>query len=84
MVNLKKTVKDTINKLDAIIKLLETKYSPGSISSRMVSSVILPQLAYRLQVTPINKTMINSIDKKLKKLFKKNITSVFILQTIFY
>jgi hypothetical protein len=65
--NQKETRNHTIQYLDQTIKHLNHKYTPGPISVYLINSVIIPALAYRLQLTPVTKTYINQINTRLRR-----------------
>jgi ribonuclease HI len=60
-----------LNHLNNAIKCIYSKYSPGPITVYLVNNVLIPNISYKLQATPLTQTQYRSIDTKLRKLIKK-------------
>ena len=67
----KETIKQAIETLDSQITRLNIKFMPSRVAINIINSVILPKLAFRLQVANIPITTLRKIDAKLRKLTKK-------------
>jgi len=67
----KETIKQAIETLDSQITRLNIKFMPSRVATNIINSVILPKLAFRLQVANIPITTLRKIDAKLRKLTKK-------------
>jgi hypothetical protein len=70
----KETIKHANETLDSQITRLNMKYMPSRVATSIINSVILPKLAFRLQVANVPNTILRKIDAKLRKLTKRKCT----------
>ena len=67
----KQTIENTITKLDQAIKCIPRCHLPSKITTHLVNTVIIPGIAYQLQLIPITKTHIDTINRKMWKIIKQ-------------
>ena len=65
------TKNHAIDKLLQCANILTIKHVPGKLASHLANTVVIPRIAYLLQVTPLTQTDLNKIDTILRKITKK-------------
>ena len=64
------TIDHAIKQVSNIIKIIQYKHTPGPLVVYLINIVLIPILAYRLQVTPIAPTKLKEINTMFRKITK--------------
>ena len=64
-------IEKAITKLDQAIQCILRCHLPSKITTHLVNTVIIPGIAYQLQLIPITKTHIDTINHTLQKIIKQ-------------
>ena len=64
------TLRHSKQEITNMIKLVNARYTPGPITTYIINAVILPTISYRLQLTSIPKSFINTVNGLLRKLVR--------------
>ena len=68
------TIAHAFNQINNLLQVISFKFTPGFLSVYLINTVLIPILAYRLQVTPIPQKAIKSLNTSFRKLVRKSIT----------
>jgi exonuclease III/ribonuclease HI len=69
--NTTQTLKHTMAKIKAAAKQLNAKYTPGPIATYLTNTVIIPRIAYQLQLIPLTKPQLNNFEQLLRGIIKR-------------
>jgi hypothetical protein len=62
------TIEHAIKQISNILKVIQFKFTPGQLVVYLINIVLIPILAYRLQVTPIPPTKLKQINTMFRKI----------------
>jgi ribonuclease HI len=67
----KETINRCLHQVKITMKIINKKYVPGQIATKIINSVLFPRILYQLQITPVPNLIINTIMIIAKKYIKK-------------
>jgi hypothetical protein len=66
--NYSQTFDKAMKSLGYCINKLQWKYTPGKIAVELINTVVIPRIAYQLQLLPIPKTKIEHLEAQIRKI----------------
>ena len=66
----KATIDHALDTLSKLTQLVKRKHAPGEITTFIINAVIIPNISYKLQCTPLKTAQFRKIDSMLRSLVK--------------
>jgi Reverse transcriptase (RNA-dependent DNA polymerase) len=78
------TIEHAMNQAQGLLSSIKRSYTPGPLASYLINVVLIPILAYRLQVASVKTTKLQKIDKLFRATIRKKYNYSYVSNSILY